>query len=98
MSQFDCLQDGVTLKLSGDLTFATSEKARQKTEGFLRKLSGEIVVDFSSVERTDSSALAFWLSCQRCAEQQGLTLQAQSFPAEMQQMAELVGISGTRLW
>ncbi len=99
MAPFSCKPDSPdALMLSGDLIFATAEKARQMTESCLAELAGRVVMDFTGVARVDSSALAFWLSCQRLAEQKGLTLEARHFPDEMVQMAELVGLSATRIW
>ncbi len=99
MVAFSCKPGSAeTLMLNGDLIFATSENARQVTESCLATQKGSVVMDFSGISRVDSSALAYWLSCQRVAEQRGLILEARSFPDEMVQMAELVGISSTRIW
>ncbi|WP_261844124.1 STAS domain-containing protein [Aliamphritea ceti] len=99
MATFSCKQESAdTLVLSGDLVFATSENARQVTNACLDALKGNAVVDFSGINRVDSSALAYWLSCLRVAEQSNAVLEARNFPDEMVQMAELVGISATRIW
>ena len=99
MAPFSCKPDAPdTLLLSGDLIFATAEHARQVTEACLAEREGRVVMDFSAISRADSSALAFWLSCQRLAERHNLSLEARHFPDEMVQMAELVGLSSTRVW
>lgn len=99
MATFSCKQASAdTLVLSGDLIFATSENARQVTKSCLVTQKGTVAIDFSGINRVDSSALAYWLSCLRVAEQSGVVLEAQNFPDEMVQMAELVGISATRIW
>ncbi|WP_271273439.1 STAS domain-containing protein [Aliamphritea hakodatensis] len=99
MAPFSCKPHAPdTLVLSGDLIFATAEHARQVTEARLAERTGRVVMDFSEISRVDSSALAFWLSCQRLAERNDLSLEALHFPDEMVQMAELVGLSSSRIW
>ena len=90
--------DQQVLTLSGDLIFATAEKARQNIESLLTGLQGSVILDLSAISRVDSSALALWLNSLRYARQADIQLSLTNCPAELQQMADLVGLSATEGW
>lgn len=80
------------LRLSGTLTFADITAIRKTVDQRLDEMSGEISIDFSGVNRVDSSALSLWLCILRRAESLGLKLKPVNVPADMLSIADLVGL------
>lgn len=85
-------QDGQTIRLKGDLLFATIVPIRARVMTQIQAASSALTVDFSAVERVDSSALSFWLCCEREAKKSGITLEAVQVPKDMMSIARLVGL------
>lgn len=82
-----------TIRLAGDLVFASVLPARQKLLGLLQQTEGECRVDWSGVQRVDSSALSLWLVCLRQATEQGVQLHIERPPADLVSIADLVGLA-----
>ena len=80
------------LQLSGALKFSDITEIRKTVDHLLGEMSGAVSVDFSGVDRVDSSALSLWLCALRRAEVLGLTLKSVNVPSDMQSIAELVGL------
>ena len=78
--------------LQGKLLFSVIVTLRKQIELMLESCSGEIDIDFSGITSVDSSALSFWLCCQRFAEKKGIVLNPINVPVEMQSFAGLVGL------
>lgn len=84
--------DGQSISLQGDLKFPNIVNIRKQVEGFLGTLSGEVIVDFGSVNAVDSSALSFWLCCLRFSQENGTQLKALNMPKDMLGIIRLVGL------
>ncbi|WP_136679406.1 STAS domain-containing protein [Neptunomonas sp. XY-337] len=82
-----------TLQLAGPLTFDVIEARRQTAESFIKGAEGEVVIDLSSVERVDSSALSLCLCCSRLGQVSGKTVTFQHIPEDMLAMSKLVGLA-----
>jgi len=54
--------------------------------------AGDAIVDFSSVRRCDSAAVAFALECLRCAHAAGVALRFVALPADLLSLARLYGV------
>lgn len=80
------------LLVSGELKFPVIVELRKQAEALLAKMDGSAAVCFSQVTAVDSSALSFWLCCQRFAAEKALNLTAQEVPEDMLQFATLVGL------
>lgn len=81
------------INIQGHLQFSVILTLRKQVEQLLNACSGDVEIDFSGVLSADSSALSFWLCCQRYAEQKGLSLTAANVPVQMQSFAGLVGLN-----
>lgn len=92
MSAAITLQNDNQLCVSGELKFPMITALREETEALLGQMQDSAVLDFSAVAAVDSSALSFWMCCQRFAAKRSLKLQAQDVPEEMLQFATLVGL------
>lgn len=81
-----------TISLVGELKFPVIMPLRKQVERLLSNLEGEVVIDFAGVKGVDSSALSFWLCCQRFAQRTDAQLSAVNVPTDMQGIAQLVGL------
>ncbi|MGB2129951.1 MAG: STAS domain-containing protein [Marinobacterium sp.] len=79
--------------LSGDLVFATVLEARRELLKRLAQCEGVCQVDWSGVQRVDSSALSLWLSCLRFAAERQQTLTLVNPPEDFASIAGLVGLA-----
>ncbi|MFW1677951.1 STAS domain-containing protein [Pontibacter sp. JAM-7] len=86
------LQEKNCLALQGPLRFSDIVPLQQQAERLLSGLQGEVRVDFSEVTTVDSSALSFWLCCQRKSRELGVAIQAVAVPDELLSIARLVGL------
>jgi len=80
------------IELIGELKFPVITPLRKQVEKLLAGLEGEVKIDFAGVTGVDSSALSFWLCCQRFAQGKNMQLSTLNVPAEMQGIAQLVGL------
>ncbi len=85
---------GQTIAIEGELKFSGIARLRKQVETKLSGLQGEVVIDFAAVTAVDSSALSFWLCCQRFAGPRAIKLVAINAPEELLGIAELVGLDG----
>ena len=53
-----------------------------------------LIVDGSTLQQFDSSALAVLLECQRMARSKGRAFSVQSLPTKLQELARLYGVDG----
>lgn len=81
------------IALSGNLVFATALAARRELFRQLEQCDAQCRVDWSGVQRVDSSALSLWLSCLRFAAGRKQTLTLVSPPEGVVSIAGLVGLS-----
>lgn len=81
------------IALQGELKFGFITALRKQVEQMLANCSGEIEIDFAKVSASDSSALSFWLCCQRFADGNQLVLKPLNVPSEMSSFARLVGLN-----
>ncbi len=80
------------LALEGALKFANIVPLQKETAQLLAESAGPVVFDFSGVTAVDSSALSFWLCCQRKGRELGIEISAESVPEELVSIARLVGL------
>lgn len=83
------------LRVTGPMRIANASALLEAGRGFLRSAGGarQIVVDLSSVEETDSSALSVVFGWLRTAQKLGMTLRIAHPPASMLSQAALYGVS-----
>lgn len=81
------------IRLSGDMIFATVLSARKSLLSLLSSASGTCRVDWSGIDRVDSSALSMWLVCQRYAQSRDLKLVLENPPSGFSSIAGLVGLA-----
>lgn len=83
------------LRVTGPMLIAGARALLDAGRGFLRSNSGraEVVLDFSAVEETDSSALGVVFGLLRTAEECGLKMRIANPPASMISLASLYGVS-----
>ncbi|EPJ47683.1 MAG: hypothetical protein OFPII_10950 [Osedax symbiont Rs1] len=79
------------LTLNGDLTSATAQQFYDQFSLLLTDNKTDICVDFSAVERVDTSALALCFSLERMMANQA-QVSYKNIPAELQAIAESVGV------
>jgi phospholipid transport system transporter-binding protein len=86
--------DGL-LRVSGPMLIANATALLAAGRGFLRSGAGEtgLVYDLSSVEETDSSALAVVFGWLRTARERGVAMRITQLPASMISQAALYGVS-----
>ncbi len=78
--------------LTGDLIIPEIDNIRKKIEAEILAIEGDCVLDFSGVERVDSSSLSLCLCFLRLAKIQGKQLTFINLPEEMIAIADLVGL------
>lgn len=80
------------ISLEGALKFANIVPLQSEMAQLLAQETGPVVFDFSGVTSVDSSALSFWLCCQRKSRELGIQITAESVPEELVSIARLVGL------
>lgn len=70
-----------------------SNAAQVSAEGLARLAAGGLCVDFSSIERVDSAALAVILEWRRAAQEPARTLEIEHLPANLVELADLYGVA-----
>ncbi|MBK7357405.1 STAS domain-containing protein [Propionivibrio sp.] len=83
------------LRVTGPMLIANASALLEAGRGFLRSGdgAGDIVIDLSKVEETDSSALSVVFGWLRTARNRGVTLRIAQPPASMVSQAALYGVS-----
>jgi phospholipid transport system transporter-binding protein len=81
--------------VTGSMLIANASALLEAGRGFLQDVvnAGEIVLDLSSVEKTDSSALGVVFGLLRTARERGITLRVIHPPTSMISQAALYGVS-----
>ena len=80
------------IRLTGDLIIPVIDNIRKKIEADISLKKGDCVLDFSDVNRVDSSSLSLCLCFLRLAKKQGKQLTFTNLPEEMVAIADLVGL------
>ena len=88
-------QNGAGLAVQGPMLIANASALLETGRGFLQAAApaGEVLVDLSAVEETDSSALSVIFGLLRTAKKRGLTLRLAHAPASMLSQAALYGVA-----
>ena len=90
-------KSGDGFRMAGPMLIANASALLEAGRGFLRSgaatATSEIVVDLSSVEKTDSSALSVMFGLLRTARERGVTMRISHPPASMISQAALYGVS-----
>ncbi|HEY0634256.1 MAG TPA: STAS domain-containing protein [Gammaproteobacteria bacterium] len=76
-----------TLRVSGELTFATVTALNREAAPLLGHASGTLVIDLGGVTRADSAGLALLIEWLRRVHRQGATLRFSHMPAQMHSIA-----------
>jgi phospholipid transport system transporter-binding protein len=86
---------GDRLRVTVPMVIANASALLEAGRSFLQSglPAGEIVLDFSAVEETDSSALTVVFAWLRTARERGATLRMVDAPAGMISLAALYGVS-----
>lgn len=86
------------LRMPASVTAENAVATRDSLAQGLREVGGpEVVVDASSLERFDSSALAVLLDCERLAVAAGKRFNLSGMPARLASLATLYGVGGLLL-
>lgn len=80
------------IRLTGDLIIPEIDNIRKKIEADISTKEGDCVLDFSDVNRVDSSSLSLCLCFLRLAKKQEKQLTFINLPEEMIAIADLVGL------
>ncbi|PIQ44025.1 MAG: hypothetical protein COV52_09030 [Gammaproteobacteria bacterium CG11_big_fil_rev_8_21_14_0_20_46_22] len=80
--------DNNTLSLKGDITFQTATACYESGLAHFQK-GRALVVDFSGIEKVDSSALAVLLAWLKEAKIREVALSYRALPASLKQLAAL---------
>ena len=88
-------QSGNGLRVSGPMLITNASALLEAGRGFLRSASGELVLDLSAAEETDSSALSVIFGLLRTARERGVTMRVANPPASMISQAALYGVAET---
>ena len=93
-------KNGNELRVSSSMLIADATALLEAGRGFLRSMplqkgGGEVVLDLSAVEETDSSSLGVVFALQRSARERGLALRLVNPPASMISQAGLYGVADT---
>ncbi len=86
-------QSGNGLRVSGPMLITNASALLEAGRGFLRSASGELVLDLSAAEETDSSALSVIFGLLRTARKRGVTMRVANPPASMISQAALYGVT-----
>ena len=88
-------KNGNGLRMSGPMLIANARALLEAGRGFLRSATdaGEMVLDLSGTEETDSSALSVVFGLLRTARERGVALRIANPPASMISQATLYGVS-----
>lgn len=88
-------RSGDSLQVSGDVTMATvSVLFREGLQlGRNNKVPTDLVVDFSRLEKVDSSAISLMLAWLREAQRNKVNLRFASVPANLMSLAKLYGLA-----
>ncbi|MDE2428479.1 MAG: STAS domain-containing protein [Burkholderiales bacterium] len=78
-------------KVAGELSQNTANEV--VAAGIAAISAGESEFDLSGLARVDSSAVAVMIAWQRCALQQGKTLQFHAIPADLTSLVKLYGLA-----
>ena len=81
------------IELSGDLVFPRIDGIRKTVEAEISANTGNCIIDFSNVNKVDSSSLSLCLCFLRLAKKQSKTVTFQNLPKDMVAIADLVGLS-----
>lgn len=84
------MSDLTLYKIETELVFANANSVLQS--GMLALRNGCAGFDFSALSKVDSSAVAVMLAWGRAAQQQGLALNWQGLPENLQSLLELYGL------
>ena len=82
-----------SIELSGDLIFPRIDSIRKTTEAAISANTGNCVIDFSNVNKVDSSSLSLCLCLLRFAKTQNKKVIFENLPQNMVAIADLVGLS-----
>ena len=88
-------QNGAGLTVKGPMWIANASALLETGRCFLQSAApaGEVLLDLSAVEETDSSALSVIFGLLRTANKRGLTLRLAHAPASMLSQAALYGVA-----
>ena len=88
-------QNGAGLAVKGPMLIANASALLETGRSFLQGAApaGEVLLDLSAVEETDSSALSVIFGLLRTANKRGLTLRLAHAPASMLSQAALDGVT-----
>ncbi len=86
-------QSGSGLRVSGPMLITNASALLDAGRGLLRSASGELVLDLSAAEETDSSALSVVFGLLRTARERGVTMRVANPPASMISQATLYGVA-----
>lgn len=76
-----------SFKISGELTFATTNQVLAQSRELFAQADGPIEVDLGSVERVDSAGLALLIEWMRTARTQGKEIRFFDLPDQMMAIA-----------
>jgi phospholipid transport system transporter-binding protein len=80
-------------RVVGELSFATVPELQGESAALLVG-SGDIEIDLSGVQRSDSAGLALVLEWMREAQGRGSALKLRNLPEQMRALARLSGLEG----
>jgi len=84
--------DAQRIVIKSNLIFSNIVSVRKATEAAIDKAINSCVIDFSQVDKADSSALSFCLCCMRYAKRLNKQVAFEHLPAEMVSISDLVGL------
>lgn len=83
MSKADIRLEGETLRVSGELTFATVTTLLAQSRPLFERLGEHIEVELGGVERADSAGLAILIEWMRLANTRGGSIRFSRLPEQM---------------
>jgi len=83
VSKADIRLEGETLRVSGELTFATVTTLLAQSRPLFERLGEHIEVELGGVERADSAGLAILIEWMRLAKNRGGSIRFSRLPEQM---------------
>ncbi len=94
MNASQLLEDGQTLKISGDLDRQTVPELLPQLQARLQHHAGkQVCINLQGVTRSDSAGLALLVECRRLMRLQQGSLCFEALPEQMQHIAEISGLT-----
>lgn len=87
------MSDSVSYRVEGDLTFDTVSDLHRQSAAWFGTHTGQLMLDFSGVGRTDSAGIALMLEWIETASKQGQHLRLENLPTQTSQYIEINGLS-----